>query len=80
MVRSMRVRSRSAERFVVVPPLASRSLEGNPHVLLARLRGEPVSWLPALGRTRRDLALQVMRDARTFTVDDARFPRAGWSA
>jgi cytochrome P450 len=47
------------------------------HALLARLRErEPVSWLPALGGwlvTRRDLALQVMNDAETFTVDDARF-------
>lgn len=52
-------------------------LEGDPHALLARLRErEPVSWLPALEGwlvTRRDLALQVMRDARTFTVDDRRF-------
>jgi cytochrome P450 len=47
------------------------------HALLARLReDEPVSWLPALGGwlvTRRDLALQVMNDERTFTVDDPRF-------
>jgi cytochrome P450 len=47
------------------------------HALLARLRAdEPVSWLPALGGwlvTRRDLALQVMNDERTFTVDDPRF-------
>ena len=45
--------------------------------MLARLRErEPVSWVPALGGwlvTRRDLALQVMRDAETFTVDDPRF-------
>jgi len=35
-----------------------------------------VSWLPALGGwpvTRRDLALRVMRDAASFTVDDPRF-------
>jgi cytochrome P450 len=35
-----------------------------------------VSWLPALGGwlvLRRDLALQVMVDAATFTVDDPRF-------
>jgi cytochrome P450 len=35
-----------------------------------------VSWLPALDGwlvTRRELALQVMRDPGTFTVDDARF-------
>src|SRR5919204_847999 len=52
-------------------------LEGDPHPLLAELRArEPVSWLPALGGwliTRRDLALQAMRDAETFTVDDPRF-------
>jgi cytochrome P450 len=45
--------------------------------VLARLRdAEPVSWLPALDGwlvTRRDLALDVMRDAETFTVDDPRF-------
>ena len=48
--------------------------------MLARLRaGEPVSWLPALGGwlvTRRDLAMQVMRDADAFTVDDPRFSTA----
>jgi cytochrome P450 len=52
-------------------------LELDPHPLLARLREhEPVSWLPALGGwlvTRRDLALQAMRDSETFTVDDPRF-------
>jgi cytochrome P450 len=52
-------------------------LELDPHPLLARLRErEPVSWLPALDAwlvTRRDLALQAMRDLATFTVDDPRF-------
>jgi cytochrome P450 len=55
-------------------------LETEPYPVLARLRtAEPVSWLPALDAwlvTRRDLALQVMRDAATFTVDDARFSTA----
>jgi len=55
-------------------------LEIEPYPVLARLRGaEPVSWLPALDAwlvTRRDLALQVMRDATTFTVDDPRFSTA----
>jgi cytochrome P450 len=56
-------------------------LEGDdPHGLLDRLREhEPVSWLPALDGwfvTRRDLALRVMRDAATFTVDDPRFSTA----
>lgn len=37
---------------------------------------EPVSWIPALGSwivTRRDLAVEAMRDADAFTVDDPRF-------
>ncbi len=55
-------------------------LEGDPHRLLARLRvSEPVSWLPALGGwfvTRRDLVVQVMRNAAAFTVDDPRFSTA----
>jgi len=52
-------------------------LEADPHPLLARLReSEPVAWVPALDAwlvTRRDLALQVMRDPDSFTVDDPRF-------
>jgi cytochrome P450 len=55
-------------------------LEEDPHPVLARLRGrEPVSWLPALDGwlvTRRDLALEVMRDDDTYTVDDPRFSTA----
>jgi cytochrome P450 len=53
------------------------TLDADPHPLLARLRAsEPVSRLPALDAwlvTRRDLALHVMRDAETYTVDDPRF-------
>jgi cytochrome P450 len=53
------------------------ALEGEPYELLARLREEePVAWLPVLDGwlvTRRDLAMQVMRDADVFTVDDPRF-------
>jgi len=49
----------------------------DPHAHLAALRErEPVSWVPALGAwlvTRRDLALMVMRDPATFTVEDERF-------
>jgi cytochrome P450 len=52
-------------------------LERDPHPVLARLReSEPVSWLAVLDGwlvTRRDLAMQVMRDPETFTVDDPRF-------
>jgi cytochrome P450 len=55
-------------------------LARDPHARLALLRAqEPVSWLPELGGwlvTRRDLALNVMRDAETFTVDDPRFSTA----
>ncbi|MDP2710009.1 MAG: cytochrome P450 [Solirubrobacteraceae bacterium] len=68
---------RRAERFPVGASATVEQLEGDPHALLARLRErEPVSWLPALEGwlvTRRDLALQVMRDPGTFTVDDERF-------
>jgi cytochrome P450 len=52
----------------------------DPHPALARLRAtEPVSWVPELGCwlvTSRDAALRVLRDARTFTVDDPRFSTA----
>ena len=52
-------------------------LELDPHPVLARLRArEPVAWIPALNGwlvTGRDLALRVMRDAVTYTVDDPRF-------
>ncbi|MGW7418679.1 cytochrome P450 [Streptomyces sp. NPDC054813] len=55
-------------------------LARDPHPRLARLRAdEPVSWLPELNGwlvTRRDLALGVMRDAVSFTVDDPRFSTA----
>jgi len=55
-------------------------LSADPHPVLARLRaGEPVSWLPALGGwlvTGYELGQRVMRDARSFTVDDPRFSTA----
>ncbi len=49
-------------------------LETDPHPVLAQLR--PIAWVPVLNGwlvTGRELALQVMRDAETFTVDDPRF-------
>ena len=49
-------------------------LETDPHPILAQLR--PVAWVPVLNGwlvTGRELALRVMRDAETFTVDDPRF-------
>ncbi|HEU5355777.1 MAG TPA: cytochrome P450 [Actinocrinis sp.] len=69
-----------ADRFPVGAGVSIAELERDPHPLLARLRAsEPVSWIPALGGwlvTRRDLAVAVMRDAETFTVDDPRFSTA----
>jgi cytochrome P450 len=55
-------------------------LEGDPHPALARLRAAgPVAWVDALGGwlvTSRELVLEVMRDAATYTVDDPRFSTA----
>lgn len=55
-------------------------LEHDPHPALARLRAaSPVAWVDALGGwmvTSRELVLEVMRDASTFTVDDPRFSTA----
>jgi cytochrome P450 len=66
-----------AAAFPIGAAATVAQLDADPHPLLARLREhEPVSWLPALDGwlvTRRDLALQVMRDPATFTVDDERF-------
>ena len=66
--------------FPLGAAVTMRDLDGELHPLLRRLRErEPVSWLPMLGGwlvTRRDLALRVLRDTRTFTVDDPRFSTA----
>ncbi|MGQ4511725.1 cytochrome P450 [Streptomyces sp. DW26H14] len=55
-------------------------LAADPHPHLARLRARgPVVWVEALGGwlvTARELAVRVMRDAETFTVDDPRFTTA----
>ena len=57
--------------------LTLEMLDTDPYGALARLRGsEPVSWIPVLDGwlvTRRDLCIEVMREATTFTVDDPRF-------
>ncbi|MCD9875945.1 cytochrome P450 [Streptomyces guryensis] len=69
-----------ADSFPLGAATTLDELARDPHPRLALLRAhEPVSWLPELGGwlvTRRDLALQVMRDAATFTVDDPRFSTA----
>jgi cytochrome P450 len=55
-------------------------LETDPHPALARMRAVgPAVWVPALGAwlvTGYDAAVAVLRDARTFTVDDPRFSTA----
>src|SRR5689334_6173389 len=55
-------------------------LDADLHGVLAHVREtEPVSWFPALDAwvvAGRDVAIQVMRDAATFTVDDPRFSTA----
>jgi cytochrome P450 len=67
-------------RFPIGATATLPELEGDPHPLLTRLRArEPVSWLPALNGwlvTQRDLAIGVLRDSATFTVDDPRFSTA----
>jgi cytochrome P450 len=70
----------SPSRFPLGATATLEDLDRDPHPLLARLRErEPVSWIPALDGwlvTRHDLALEVMRDAVAFTVDDPRFSTA----
>ena len=57
--------------------LTIEELEREPYDALARLRErDPVAWVPVLDGwlvTSRDLCIEVMRDARRFTVDDPRF-------
>jgi cytochrome P450 len=68
------------QAFPLGAAVTLEQLDRNPHPVLAALReSEPVSWLPALGGwlvTRYDLAVQAMRDATTFTVEDPRFSTA----
>jgi cytochrome P450 len=63
--------------FPVGAGLNLTDLETNLHPILHRLRAtEPVSWIPVLKAwlvTRRDLAIEVMRDSQTFTVDHPGF-------
>ena len=67
-------------RYPLGAALTLEVLETDPHAALAGLREhEPVSWVPALGGwlvTRRDLCIEVMRDAVRYTVDDPRFSTA----
>lgn len=69
-----------ADRYPVGASVTVAELSTHPHPLLCRLRqSEPVSWIPALDAwlvTSRSAAETVLRDARTFTVDDPRFSTA----
>ncbi len=69
-----------AARYPVGAAVTLADLAADPHPVLARLRrSEPVSWVPALHGwlvTRHDLAVAVLRDSATFTVDDPRFSTA----
>lgn len=69
-----------SKRFPIGASVTVEQLESAPYGVLAALREqEPVSWVPAIGAwliTRRDLAVEAMRDAETFTVDDPRFTTA----
>jgi cytochrome P450 len=77
MVHSMTSRRRS---YPLGSALTLDRLDTDPYAALARLRAdEPVSWVPVLDGwlvTRRDLCIEVMRDAARFTVDDPRFSTA----
>jgi cytochrome P450 len=67
-------------RYPLGAALTLERLDSDPYGPLASLRSnEPVSRVPALGGwlvTRRDLCIEVMRDASLFTVDDPRFSTA----
>ncbi len=66
--------------FPIGASITVDELSATPYATLARLReSEPVSWVPAMSAwfvTRRDLAIDVMRDPGQFTVDDPRFTTA----
>lgn len=65
------------ERFPLGAAVTLDELTNDAHPVLHRLRAaEPVSWLPAINGwlvTRRDLTIEVMRDAKTFAVDHPNF-------
>lgn len=67
-------------RYPLGAALTLELLGTDPYGPLSRLQeSEPVSWVPVLGGwlvTRRDLSVEVMRDAGLFTVDDPRFSTA----
>ena len=69
-----------ADEFPLGAALSLEQLQTSPYASLAALHEyEPVTWLPALGGwfvSNRELAVRVMRDPDTYTVDDPRFTTA----
>ncbi len=69
-----------SEHFPIGASITVDQLTDSPYDALASLRAsEPVSWVPATNAwfvTRRDLAIEAMKDAERFTVDDERFTTA----
>ncbi|HEX6659517.1 MAG TPA: cytochrome P450 [Ilumatobacter sp.] len=72
--------SRRVDQFPAGAAVTAERLDSHLHETLAVLRSrEPVAWVPALDAwfvSSRALAVEVMRDAATFTVDDPRFSTA----
>lgn len=68
---------RAKINFPIGANISLKELESDVHPLLHHLRQhEPVTWIPAIDAwlvTRRDLAIEVMRDAKTYTVDHPGF-------
>lgn len=64
-------------KFPLGSNLNVSDFEGDPYPILHRLRtAEPVSWIPALEAwlvTRYDLCIEVMRNAKTYTVNHPGF-------
>ncbi len=69
-----------ADLFPIGNSISIETLENNVYPALHQLRThEPVSWLPALNAwlvTKHDLSIEVMRDAKTYTVDHPGFSTA----
>ena len=67
-------------QFPLGAAVTLEQLTEQPQPVLHQLRvAEPVSWLPVLNAwlvTRHDLAISVMRDAKTYTVDHPGFSTA----
>ena len=64
--------------FPLGATITRAQLSADPYPLFARLRAtEPVTWAPALGQwlvTRRDIAMDVLRDPVRFRTDDDASP------